>query len=144
MVASNSRLSYGDCFELMDKAIADQKGIRIKFATQEEAWHFRIRLHTARRIDRTDNMDVYALGHPMYGRSVYDPLTMRIKERSDGIWLRLEKVDAREFEVASLAEDEVQPELEFKPTPPVKTVVERILEVRSSQTKQVIPFRRRI
>lgn len=135
MVASNSRFSYSDCYQLMDQAIADPKGIRIKFATQEEAWHFRIRLHTARRIDRTDNMDTFPQGHQMYGRSVYDPLTMRIREMADGVWLRLEKVDAREFEVSSLADDEPQPNLPLKqPTP--KAIVDRILEVK--------PLRRRI
>ena len=137
MVASNSRLSYSDCYELMDQAIADEKGIRIKFATQEEAWHFRIRLHTARRIDRTDNMDTYPVGHQMHGRSVYDPLTMRIREMASGIWLRLEKVNAREFEVESLSSDETEPEFPLKPMkPPMKAIVEKILEVR--------PLRRRI
>ena len=136
MVASNSRFSYSDCFQLMDSAMADEKGIRIKFATKEEAWHFRIRLHTARRIDRTDNMETYGIGHPMYGKSAYDPLTMRIREMADGsIWLRLEKVDAREFEVQSLADDDPQPEL-FKTAPPPMRIVEKILEVK--------PLRRRI
>jgi hypothetical protein len=131
MVASNSRFSYNDCYELMDKAVADQKGIRIKFATTEEAGYFRIRLHTARRIDRTDNVETYPIGHPMHGKSVYDPLTMRIRQMADGIWLRLEKVDAREFEVESLSSLAKQPELEFKPTPSAQTVANRILEVRT-------------
>src|SRR4030095_8327979 len=131
MVASNSRFSYSDCYQLMDQAIADAKGIRIKFATQEEAWHFRIRLHTARRIDRTDNMETYPLGNPMHGRSAYDPLTMRIRERADGLWLQLEKVDAREFEVTSLTDDEPQPDLPLKPPPTPRNVVNRILEVRT-------------
>lgn len=139
MVASNSRFSYGDCFELMDKAIADPKGIRIKFADANAAMYFRIRLHTARRIDRTDNLETYPAGHQMHGKSVYDPLTMRIRTRSDGVWLRLEKVDAQEFEVASLSEDEPEPELNLKATGPhtaVKAAVNRILEVK--------PLRRRI
>jgi len=137
MVASNSRFSYSDCFQLMDQAIADEKGIRIKFATREEAWHFRIRLHTARRIDRTDNLETYGLGHPMHGKSAYDPLTMRIREMADGsIWLRLEKVDAREFEVASLSGDDPEPELRFKAAPPPERIVEKILEVK--------PLRRRV
>jgi hypothetical protein len=135
MVASNSRFSYSDCYELMDKAIADPKGIRIKFATQEEAWHFRIRLHTARRIDRVDNKDLFPQGHPMHGRSAYDPLTMRIRERADGIWLRLERVDARDFEVTSLSEDS-EPELDFKPKPSPQQIVNNILDVK--------PIRRRI
>jgi len=136
MVASNSRLSYGDCFDLMDKAIADEKGIRIRFGTKEEAWHFRIRLHTARRIDRTDNMETYGIGHPLYGRSAYDPLTMRIRELHGEVWLRLEKVNAREFEIASLSEDDPEPSLDFVPSPPPQRIVEKILEIK--------PLRRRI
>jgi hypothetical protein len=122
MVTSTSRLAYSDCFDLMDKAIADPKGIKIKFAQGEDAWHFRIRLHTARKIDRLDNMAIYEEGHGMHGRSVYDQLTMRIRledrTKPDGpSWLRLERIDAREFEVESLSEPEVEPELAFiKPT----------------------------
>lgn len=105
MVTSTSRLAYTDCFDLMDKAITDPKGIQVKFARQEDAWHFRIRLHTARKIDRLDNKVVYAEGHPLYGRSVYDVLTMRIRLENGPAgpaWLRLERIDAREFIVESL------------------------------------------
>lgn len=88
-------------------------------------------------------MDTYGLGHPMHGRSAYDPLTMRIREMKDGsIWLRLEKVDAREFEVLSLAEDEPEPSM-FVPAPPPVRIVEKILEVRASGG-QLVQFRRRI
>lgn len=117
MVTSTSRLAYGDCYELMDKAIADEKGIKIKFAQGEDAWHFRIRLHTARKIDRLDNKITYDEAHAMYGRSVYDVLTMRIRTDTDCVWLRLERIDAREFEVESLSGPETEPELALvKPT----------------------------
>jgi hypothetical protein len=116
MVTSTSRLAYSDCFDLMDKAIADPKGIKIKFAAGEDAWHFRIRLHTARKIDRLDNKDIYDQGHPMHGRSVYDQLTMRIRKTSDFAWLRLERIDTREFEIESLTEPEREPELSFTQT----------------------------
>ena len=33
MVTSTSRLAYSDCFDLMDKAIADPKSIKVKFAS---------------------------------------------------------------------------------------------------------------
>lgn len=111
MVTSTSRLAYSDCFDLMDKAIADPKGIKIKFAAGEDAWHFRIRLHTARKIDRNDNREIYDQGHQMHGRSVYDQLTMRIRKTSDFAWLHLERIDAREFEIESLTEPEKEPEL---------------------------------
>lgn len=116
MVTSTSRLAYSDCFDLMDKAIADPKGIKVKFAAGEDAWHFRIRLHTARKIDRLDNKDTYDQGHPMHGRSVYDQLTMRIRKADDHVWLRLERIDAREFEIESLNEPEAEPELAFTQT----------------------------
>lgn len=111
MVTSTSRLAYSDCFDLMDKAIADPKGIKIKFAAGEDAWHFRIRLHTARKIDRIDNREIYDQGHKMHGRSVYDQLTMRIRKAGDHAWLHLERIDAREFEIESLTEPEKEPEL---------------------------------
>lgn len=115
MAISNSRFSYGDCFDLMDKALADDKGIRIKFEAYGEALHFRLRLHTARRIDRKDNLEVYPADHAMHGKSPYDPIIMKIKGSSDGKWwLRLEKVDAREFEVESLSDPGPEPELELK------------------------------
>jgi hypothetical protein len=116
MVTSTSRLAYSDCFDLMDKALADPKGIKVKFSTGEDAWHFRIRLHTARKIDRLDNKDIYEPGQPMHGRSVYDQLTMRIRKSSDHAWLRLERIDTREFEIESLTEPETEPELAFTQT----------------------------
>ena len=116
MVTSTSRLAYSDCFDLMDKALADPTGIKVKFAAGEDAWHFRIRLHTARKIDRIDNKDVYDERHPLYGRSVYDQLTMRIRKSADCAWLRLERIDTREFEIESLTEPETQPELAFTHT----------------------------
>ena len=120
MVTSTSRLAYSDCFDLMDKAIADPKGIKIKFAQGEDAWHFRIRLHTARKIDRNDNRDIYDQGHPMHGRSVYDHLTMRIRKSGDFAWLRLERIDAREFEIESLTEPEAESELLLTQTAMIK------------------------
>ena len=117
MVASSSRFAYIDCFDLMDKAIADQKGIKIKFSGKEEAMHFRIRLHTARRIDREENMEIYQPGHAMYGKSSYDPLTMRVKKDANGgVWLNLERTNTRQFQVESLSEPLVEPELNLQQT----------------------------
>jgi len=110
MVASYSRLAYSDCFDLFEKAIADPKGIKIKFANPDDAYHFRLRLHQARKIDRKDNTEIYEPGDVMYGKSVYDRITCRIRNDGTGVWLRLERVDAREFEVESLNEPEKEPE----------------------------------
>jgi len=143
MAISNSRFSYGDCYDLMDKALADQKGIRIKFTSWGDALHFRLRLHTARRIDRKDNLDIYPGGHPMHGKSPYDPLIMRIKSTADDTtWLRLEKVDAREFTIESLADDDVEPELEFKQFKPIVKPPPNMLEVRTIRPRPDVLKRR--
>jgi hypothetical protein len=111
MVTSSSRLAFSDCYELMERAINDPKGIKVKFARDEDAWHFRVRLHTARRIDRTDNMALFPEGHMMHGKSPYDELVMRIKENTNGeggYWLRLERISIDNLEIESLADERPQ------------------------------------
>ena len=94
MTVSNSRLAYGDCFDLLDKAIADNKGIRVRFDEWKQANYYRMRLHTARAIDRKDNARTFTEDQPMHGRSIYDTIVGRIKEDGDGFfWLYLEKVE---------------------------------------------------
>jgi len=122
MVTSESRLAYADCYKVMEQAISDQypKGIRIKCASYEDAMHFRLRLHKARKIDRKDNLEVYPPGDIMHGKSVYDSLIMRIRMSVDNsAWLRLERVEAMEFEIESLEE----PMIERKPEPIPQPVV---------------------
>ena len=117
MVVSTSRLAFSDCFDLMERAINDAKGIRVKFASYEDAFNYRLRLHSARKIDRKDNLEAYHENHPMHGRSPYDRLTVRIRRFDGGAWLRLERLDAREFEIESLSEEPSQPELFTNPPP---------------------------
>lgn len=108
MAINTSRLAYQDCYDLMEKAISDEypTGLRIKFATWNEANHFRQRIHNARYVDRQDNVETYPQGHVMKGRSVYDILNCRIRAAADGVWLRLERVDARKFEIEPLDDKE--------------------------------------
>ena len=102
-----SRLAYQDCYDLMEKAISSEYpgGLRVKFGSENEAINFRQRIHNARQVDRSDNSKVYPDGHPMFARSVYDVITCRIK---DG-WLRLERVDSREFVIEPLPKSEPEP-----------------------------------
>ena len=127
MVASTSRLAFSDCFELLDKAVADAKGIQVKFASHKDAYHFRLRIHAARKIDRKDNLELYPEGHPMYGRSPYDSITCRIKGKNGAFWLRMERIDAREFEIESLADEPEPPEEKAEVgIPPVPVVIQVI------------------
>ena len=112
MAINLSRLAYSDCYDLLEKAISSdyQTGLRVLFANRNEAIHFRQRLHNARYVDRLDNTKVYPDNHPMYGRSVYDILHIRCREMRDhdktGWWLRLERVDARQFTIVALEPEE--------------------------------------
>ena len=111
MAVSTSRIAFSDCFDLLERAINDEKGIRVKFATYDDAFNFRLRIHKARQIDRTDNQNTYEVGHPLFGRSVYDQITCKIRTFNGGAWLKLEKISAREFEVESLSEEPSEAEL---------------------------------
>jgi hypothetical protein len=109
MAINTSRLAYQDCYDLMEKAISDEypTGLRIKFASFNEANHFRQRIHNARYVDRQENAEAYPEGHAMRGRSIYDILNCRIRQLVDGWWLRLERVDARKFEIEPLEKEEL-------------------------------------
>jgi hypothetical protein len=105
----------------MERAVNDPKGIRIKFATFDDAFTFRLRIHKARKLDRNDNEEIYEEGHKLHGRSVYDQLTCKIRQFSGGWWLRIERLDTVEYEVESLSEEPSEAELPLKP--PLPTVI---------------------
>ena len=117
MAVSTSRLAFSDCFELLERAINDHKGIRIKFASYDDAFAFRLRIHKARQLDRKDNEEMYEEGHKLHGRSVYDQLTCKIRNFTGGTWLRIERLDTMEYEVESLSEEPPEAELPLKPPP---------------------------
>ena len=94
MSISTSRLSYQDCYEFMDHAMEDDKGARIIFKSRDEATFYRMRCHTARQINRTDNRRIYEVGDPLFDASIYDKLVFRIKEDQDGqFWVYAEKTE---------------------------------------------------
>lgn len=92
MPLSNARLAYQDCFDIFDAALNDEKGARVEMPDVEQATFLRMRLHNARKIDRKDNTEVYSEGDPMYGQSIYDKLTVRIREVGGKIWLYVEQI----------------------------------------------------
>lgn len=104
MPTSPSRLAYSDCFDLMDLASEDPRGKRTQVRNKGEGYQLRVRLHTARNIDRKDNLGTYAEDHPMHGRSSYDNLTITVRHDSQGQWwVYLERNDARVYNTESLA-----------------------------------------
>src|SRR5262245_66125607 len=110
MTASTSRLAYSDCFDLMDRAMDSRVGIRVPMRRKDSiidnrgaAWQLRTRLHSARRIDRKDNTHIYEQGHPLYGRSRYDELCVRIYEENGTPYVYLEKRLIQEYQIEELS-----------------------------------------
>lgn len=91
MSISNSRQSYSDCYEVLDRALEDELGVRVQMKDRDAAIFFRMRVHQARKINRRDNVDQYEVGHPMHGASVYDKLMVRIKHEGEAVWIYVEK-----------------------------------------------------
>lgn len=107
MTIPTNRMSYADIYDRYDLALEDPKGIRIPFDTEEEAMHYRMRLHNARAIDRKENAKLYAKGEPLHGQSAYDVLQVRIREGEDGTWfVYIEPKDKYIGEVERLSEIE--------------------------------------
>ena len=104
MTTSPSRLAYQDCYELLDMALADDRGVRVKMDNKGAAKQCRQRLHKARVIDREENQIALADGHPMQGKSQYDYLEIRVEQEDDGLWLTIERKDTRKYEVQSLSQ----------------------------------------
>lgn len=85
-----TRGAYVDCFSLYDRALDAPHGIRFRVPSDASATNLRMRLHSARAIDREDNAKMHPLGAPLHNQSVYDPLQVLI--RNDGIdwWVYIE------------------------------------------------------
>lgn len=127
----SSRFAYKDCYELMDKALESPTGIKVRIdgiAGWNHAWRLRLRLHSARRIDRKDNAIAFPeIDHPMHGRSEYDTLYVTLDRGEACTWLKIQKIDALKYEVhdieekvdgesISLAGDHREPEAEAAAT----------------------------
>ena|ERR1700732_3609935 len=105
MVTSSSPLAFSDCYTTLDRALASPSGIRLRFASEGDARHFRTRLHSARKLHRQGNAEVYDdPTHPMHGCSEYDALTVKMRRgNGDGEWfLLVEKVE-RPLDIEEIA-----------------------------------------
>jgi hypothetical protein len=103
MSVSNSKSSYLDCYELFDRALDSEIGIRKKCISRGMANNLRTRLHYARAISRRESLEIYAADHPQHGQSSYDPLVIRVQEDDEGWWIYIEprRVDGEVEELAA-------------------------------------------
>lgn len=128
MSLSTSRHAYLDCLALLDKAMAEPRGIRAEVPTLAAATHLRMRIHQARAIDRNDNAKTYDPDHPLHGRSPYDILVVRIEETPDRVWLYLDRQQVLIGAIESIPADyQIEPpkptlRIEYHPTPEAKGI----------------------
>jgi hypothetical protein len=85
MSTSNSRHAFEDCYDLLDRALESNTGVRMKMRVGEVAEQWRVRLHRARQLSRDENRERYQPDDPNYGKSVYDNLVVSMRQ-VDGAW----------------------------------------------------------
>ena len=105
MSLSNSRLSYADCFALLEQALDEPRGIRVEVADEAAATYLRLRIHHARVIDRAENAKIYPdPDHYLHGRSIYDCFVCRIEAKPGEAWLWLDKQKVELGRIESIPE----------------------------------------
>ena len=93
MTISTSVLSYDDCYEVFERALASESGIRVEFDQAGTAQHYVMRLHQARQLRRNQNAEVYSdPDHPMHGKSDYDLLRCSKRKVEGKFFVYLEKL----------------------------------------------------
>lgn len=125
MTLPTHRVSYQVEYEILDKALGDEIGARVRLPSYEAAAHLRARIHQARKIDRDENTEAYEEGDPLHGQSVYDKLVCRIKSSEDRTYLYIEQRNAENFEVEPLSDAEPAPPLEVREVAIVQTIKRR-------------------
>jgi hypothetical protein len=107
MTFPTHRVSYQVEYDILDKALGQELGARIRMPSLEAATHLRARVHQARKIDREENRDAYDEGHPMHGQSIYDKIVCRLKQVKGHAYLYLEQRNAQNFEVEPISPEDV-------------------------------------
>jgi hypothetical protein len=109
MSVSNSRLSYLDAYEILDRALDRTVGVRVRQPDLNAATYLRMRLHQARKIDRLDNKSIFEPDHIMHGRSQYDVLIVTIDATTEGVFLYVTKIESKAAMIEDLGEPALPP-----------------------------------
>ena len=102
MSGSSSILAYIDCFDVMDRALDEPIGVRLRCDSESSAIYQRMRFNNARSIDRKANLEIYEKGHKLHGRSVYDQLKITYSFSSGYWWVALTRITMEAFHIESL------------------------------------------
>lgn len=109
MALSNQIGAYEDCFNYLDRALADTKGIRFRLEDKDygRAVQMHMRMQQARVLERAQNARLYPSDHPQHGNCQYDKLIIR-KPRADEdgfFWIYIEHISANVDVVEALSEE---------------------------------------
>ena len=78
MSYNKSPLAFDDIREAFERALNAERGIRITCVSRGAATILRARFNYFRWMNRKENAHTYEPDHPMWNRSVYDRLVLRI------------------------------------------------------------------
>jgi hypothetical protein len=90
MPTSNSPLAYGDVQAIMDRALANDRGVRVACRDVGEANNLRNKCYNLRAIDRRESRHVFKPEDRMFGRSVYDQLSFTPMQDAGRVFLVVE------------------------------------------------------
>lgn len=93
MTFSKSLLAFDDLRPHFDRALGSERGIKVVCDNYSQATVLRARFNYFRKLDRQNNGKTYEEGHPLYNRSIYDRLVLRVPKKgaADDNCLFLEK-----------------------------------------------------
>ena len=91
MTTPTSRAAYKVYYDALDRAIDSPAGIRVGANNEGEAYQYRVRLHSARSLDRELNRQGREPSDPQYGISDYDNLIVRVREEEGEWWVYIER-----------------------------------------------------
>lgn len=107
MPPSKSYTSYTMEYEIMDTALASERGIRATIgADYGTAHNFRYRLNAARIVDRRRISESLTPGSPGYMTSPYDELIFSLTQDDQGLWCVDFKKNRQPMKISDLAEIE--------------------------------------
>jgi hypothetical protein len=78
MSFNKSTLAFNDIQGAFARALETPKGIRIPCASRGAVITLRARFNYFRKLDRAENKRTYPSDHPMWGKSAYDRLVLRV------------------------------------------------------------------
>jgi hypothetical protein len=81
MSFNKSILAFDDIRQVFDRALQTPRGLKIPCPSRGKAINLRSRFNYFRKIDRDESLKIYPTDHPMFGRSSYDKLALRVPEK---------------------------------------------------------------